>query len=54
MKAFGVAAGWLEDGPPEARALGEEIYQLLEVFDEEELGEIAEALGSGDWEACRW
>lgn len=52
--AFGVAAEWLEEGPPEARALGEEIFQLLDVFDEEELVEIAEALASGDWEAYRW
>lgn len=52
--AFETAASWLEEGPPDARALGEEIYRLLDVLDEEELAEIAEALESGDWEACRW
>lgn len=54
MRAFGVAAGWLEEGTPEARELGGEIFQLLEVFDEEEIAEVAAAMESGDWEACRW
>lgn len=49
-----MAAGWLEDGTPEARELGEEILQLLDVFDEEELVEIAAALESGDWETGSW
>lgn len=49
-----MAAGWLEDGTPEARVLGEEIFRLLEVFNEEELLEIAEALRTGDWETYRW
>ncbi|MEU1556778.1 hypothetical protein ABZ517_29325 [Streptomyces scabiei] len=52
--AFETAASWLEDGTPEARELGEEIFRLLEVFDEEELVEIADAMASGDWEASRW
>ncbi|MEV4864274.1 hypothetical protein [Streptomyces ossamyceticus] len=53
--AFEMAASWLEEGPPEARALGEEIYRLLDVLDEEEIGEVGEALRSGDWEAAnRW
>ncbi|WP_234539448.1 hypothetical protein [Streptomyces shenzhenensis] len=51
--AFGVAASWLELGPPEARALGEEISALLDVFDEQELVEIAEALVTDDWRD-RW
>lgn len=51
--AFEVAAGWLEEGTPEARALGEEIYPLLDALSEEELAEVAEALATGDWEE-RW
>jgi len=54
VKAFGVAAEWLEEGPPEARALGEEIYALLEVLDEEELAEVAAAIESGDLEDGPW
>lgn len=54
VKAFGVAAEWLEEGPPEARALGEEIAQLLDVLDEEELAEVAAALESGDWGEGPW
>lgn len=46
-RAFGVAAEWLE----EARELGEEIFQLLDVLDEEE---IAEAMESGEWETGSW
>ncbi|WP_217553080.1 hypothetical protein [Streptomyces sp. GbtcB6] len=52
--AFEVAAGWLEEGTPEARALGEEIFALLDLFDEEEVAEVAAALESGDWEAGSW
>jgi hypothetical protein len=54
VKAFDTAADWLEDGPPEARALGAEIFELLEGCDDEEIAEVAEALESGDWEASRW
>lgn len=54
VKAFGVAAGWLEEGTPEARALGAEIFELLEGCDEEELAEVAKALESGDWGASWW
>lgn len=49
-----MAAGWLEEGTPEARALGEEIFELLEGCDEEEIAEVAAAMESGDWEASRW
>ncbi|UXY28572.1 hypothetical protein [Streptomyces sp. HUAS TT20] len=53
MRAFGVAAGWLEEGTPEARELGAEIFALLDVLDEEEITEVAEALATGDW-VERW
>lgn len=48
-----MAAGWLEEGTPEARGLGAEIFALLEVFDEEEFAEVAEALATGVWRE-RW
>lgn len=54
VRAFDTAADWLEEGPPEARALGAEIFELLEGCDDEEIAEVAEALESGDWEASRW
>lgn len=49
-----MAAGWLEEGPPEARELGEEIFALLDGFSEEEIGEVAVALESGVWETGSW
>jgi len=49
--AFEVAASWLEVGTPEARALGEEIYGLLDFLEAEAVGETVEALGSVGGEA---
>lgn len=49
-----MAAEWLEEGPPEARALGEEIFALLDELDDEDVAEVAEAMRSGDWEDGPW
>lgn len=54
VRAFGVAAAWLEEGPPEARELGAEIFALLDGFSEEEIAEVAVALESGEWETGSW
>lgn len=49
-----MAAAWLEEGPPEARELGAEIFALLDGFSEEEIAEVAVALESGEWETGSW
>lgn len=44
--AFETAASWLEEGTPEAHALGEEIFGLLDFLEVDAVGATVEGLAA--------